>query len=169
MGMAGSSDRIMKSVDPRRGQTPKMPRRSFRSRIRACGLSIVLLGPLLIAAAGYVTYSDETVIHLLAVYVFLLLPLGFLLLGYSVSRRWLRIVVAVGFLASAWITYYALNAVPSRSEPTSAVLWYGLLYGPFIGGPAFVLALVRVENRNQCSTANNTRYQEPFQLNRQAL
>ena len=118
-----------------------MPRRGFRSRIRICGLCVLVSGPLLISIMAYTTYGAPIVTDMLFVYLFLLLPLGFVLLGYSVALRWLRAILALVFLASAWITLRVLGD-GQGGEPDTAIQWSGAIYGPLIVGPGFVVAVL---------------------------
>lgn len=97
---------------------------------------------MLLPVAAYGLYGGQIVIDLCVIYLFIVLPLGFLLLGYSVSRRWLRVVVALGFLAAVGITVVVFNAVlEPTGEPGSAVHWYGVVCGPPVIGAGFVVAL----------------------------
>jgi len=119
------------------------PQKRRRRRAGLSGACLVLFGPLLIAGSAYATYGARIVTDLFFVYLFLLLPLGFLLLGYSATRRLHRCVLVLAFLATAGLTFKLMGAVSSSSEPGSAIQWYGSIYGPWLVGVGFVVVLVR--------------------------
>ncbi|MCH7594993.1 MAG: hypothetical protein IID35_00395 [Planctomycetes bacterium] len=118
-----------------------MPGRGFRAGFRATSLCLVLGAPILILVVAYATYDAQIVTDLLFVYLFLLLPLGFLLLGYSVAQRWLRGAIALAYLAASWVTFAVLDTVTTTGEPRSAVHWFCALYGLQIISVAFVIAV----------------------------
>ncbi len=127
--------------DNRENQALRIPRRGFRAGFRACGLCLVVGGPILILAVAYASYGAPIVDDLSIVYLFVLLPLGFSLVGFSVAHRWLRGAIALGYLATYWLTFALLDALLPTGEPRSAVHWYGVIYGPQFAPVAFVITL----------------------------
>ena len=102
-------------------------------RARICGFLLVIGGAGLLTVLHYVLYGSDLVGDLCSVYIFVVLPIGFLVIGYSVGR-WLRLVVAVSFLGAWWGSIrlaVAFLLLPS-GEPTSDVQWYCAIYGPMV-------------------------------------
>ena len=118
---------------------PDVPR--SRTGFRAYGLCLVVGAPMLILAVAYVSYCAPIVSDLYLVYLFLLLPLGFSFLGYSVRHRWVRVAIALGYLATSWLTFALLDPVLRMGEPQSAVHWFCVIYGLRFIPVAFVITL----------------------------
>jgi hypothetical protein len=97
-----------------------------------------------IPPVAYACYDAQIEIDLLIIYLYLLLPLGFLLLEYSTPHRWIRLSLTLSFVALALVTYAAVQALPSKSEPGSAIQSYGALYGPWIVGLGLLSLLLGV-------------------------
>ncbi len=133
----------MNSVDHGRGTSaPKSPGGRNRAGFRISGLCLVLAGPIILPLVAYACYNAQITTDLCLLYLFIVLPVGFLLLGYSASRRWSRVGVALGFLVSSAITVLVFNAILPGGEPGSAVHRYTVVFGPPVVGAAFVMTLV---------------------------